>query len=428
MKKYISILLLILMFFSLTACESKKIEPDNTINTAEETSKIQQIVETKESSSNDKTEFELTDKSYDDLTLDEKEQLKYYNDGYTFIANFWNNMWYVYKYGELFKVIDTTNLRDELPELYEENINFDNYLVIDNCLYFFVRKTNDVFKIDFDILKVEKYISGEEFKDYTTVDNCVMLKHNKNLFFVLTCAEWNNIIEIDTTKDTPTLDYKGKGDNLVKPGDVFEKFEFIPIDSNNYRVTEAINNISYNYSLENYMITEKCEFPNIGYDEDNWQDYLHEKTIGYFYREGKDYNYSFISKTRENELNGKEEHSSEILKADSKKNKSILAEKLPFFNFEDTYTDTTIKRLSCSKLSNEWLYFVADYQRGNNNLIYFFDDNLLCDTSSLNYTIEYVDLWNVYYMDSKEENYILYYYIQAKPINDFKSSIYMGEE
>ena len=63
-----------------------------------------------------------------------------------------------------------------------------------------------------------------------------MLKHKKKLVFICTCEEWNNIVEVDTTKSTPKLEYKGKCDTVTIPGDEWNQFNFIPIDEDNYRI------------------------------------------------------------------------------------------------------------------------------------------------------------------------------------------------
>lgn len=440
MKKYISILLSILMFFSLTACESNKIEPDNTINTAEETSKIQQIVETKESSSNDKTEFELTDKSYDDLTSEEKEQLKYYNDGYTFIGNVLddkNEKWFLYKYGELFKVIDISSFVDNEKPTYEEyHLNHNdirNYVVIGNSLYFFISETKDVYRINFDDLKIQKYIDGEEFEEYTVYNNSVMLKHNNNLLFICTCKDWNNVLEVDTTKGNPNLNYKGKSDTILEPGDDWYEFNFIPLDKDNYRITQCGYDIvdslssyySYNFSLNDYKITDIRQFPEIEFDEEHWQNYVEEDSLGYFYRDNKDILFSYVRTESINNISGRSEWSSSILKSDSDKNKNFLSEDLPYF-YSDSNSDGFSYKcytLNNSKLSNDWFYFFAD----GHDLIYFFDDNILCDINDC--SVKYIDLWNVYYEESIG-NYALDYSLiySSKAITDFKNNLYQGEE
>lgn len=441
MKKNILILMSILMFFSLSACESNKIEPGNTINTSEEISKTQQVIETQEDSSDEKTEFELTDKSYDDLTAEEKEQLKYYNDGYTFIGNvldYTNKKWFLYKYGELFKVIDNSSFVDnEKAKLNEYDLRSNvirNYVVIGNNLYFFISDTKDVYRINFDNLKIQKYIEGEKFDEYTTYDNSVMLKHNNNLLFICTCKDWNNVLEVDTTNDSPTLNYKGKCDTILEPGDDWSEFNFIPIDKDNYRITQYGYDIrdsitsyySYNFSLNDYKITDIRQFPEIEFDEEHWQNYVNEDSLGYFYRDNKDILFSYIRNESINNISGRSEWSVSILKSDSDKNKNFLSENLPYFYSDANSYGSSGKRsfLNKSKLSNDWFYFYAN----GHNLIYFFDDNTLCDINDCD--VKYIDLWNVYYLETIGNNYsfdctVVY---SSKAITDFKNNLYQGEE
>lgn len=438
MKKYISILLLILMFFSLTACQSNKIEPKNTINTDEEMPKTQQAFENKENSENTETSFELTDKSYDDLTSEEKEQLKYYNDGYTFIGNILNDSiekWFLYKYGELFKVINIEDFINNEKERYEKihlnSSNIRDYVVINDCLYFFIPEAKDVYKIDFNKLEIEKFIDGTQFEEYAVYNNSVMLKHNNNLLFICTCKDWNNVLEVDTTKDSPTLEYKGKSDTILKPGDDWDEFNFIPLDENNYRITQYDYNIvysltsyySYNFSLNDYKITDIRQFPEIEFDEEHWQDYVDEDSLGYFYRDNKDILFSYINKESINNISGRSEWSSSILKSDSEKNKNFLSEDLPRFYLSITSTDEKISQLSSSRLSNDWLYF-------KNHLIYFFDDNTLCDMNDC--YVEYIDLWNVYYKEWIDADSLVYsgksFVYSSQAVTDFKNNLYKGEE
>lgn len=424
MKKCISLLLVILTIFGLSACTksgvSVKSSPESVDKPSESSSEIENDL------------FELTDRNYNDLSEDEKEQLMYYNDGYTFIANildYSDEYWYIYKYGKLFKVIDITNFVNNEQQKYEE-VHIDdntikNYVVIDNYLYFFISETKDVYRINFENPTVEKYIDGKEFEEYAIYNNSVMLKHNDNLLFLCTCKDWNNVIEVDTTVENPELKYMGKTESIIDPGDKWEKFNFIPIDTNNYRITDFGDNVAtdsltdfynYNFSLTDYKITDIRQFPSIEFDEEHWQNYVEENSIGYFFRDDKELLYSYINTEYENDINGTSEFRSSILKSDSDSNKDFLCKDVPHFNIDNDSDDFKMYLLYNSKLSNDWLYFNTDKY----DLIYFFDEKILCETKDC--SAKYVDLWNVYY-ETNKDNHLIY---ESKPIEDFKDNIFQG--
>ena len=154
--------------------------------------------------------------------------------------------------------------KDKFKDAYADGETIGNYIVMDNFLYFFISKTKDVCRINLDDCTIQTYIDGSEFEDYAVYDNSIMLKHKKKLVFICTCEEWNNIVEVDTTKSTPKLEYKGKCDTVTIPGDEWNQFNFIPIDEDNYRITEYKDGIvsdltaycSYNFSLNDYKITK----------------------------------------------------------------------------------------------------------------------------------------------------------------------------
>lgn len=435
MKKHLSILLVILMIVSLTACKSGNNEQENTNNTSSTNSNEQQTTNIQESTVNTGTSFKLVDRSFDDLSDEEKEQLKYYNDGYTFIGNILdeeNKKWYLYKYGELFKVIDikdfVVNEKPKYEKYHLNSSNIRNYVVIGNSLYFFISEAKDVYKIDFDNLKIQKYIDGEKFKEYAVYNNSVMLKHNNNLLFICTCENWNNIIEVDTSKENPTLDYKGKSDTILVPGDDWEEFNFIPIDKDNYRITQYGYNIvssltsycSYNFSLNDYKISDIRQFPDINYDEEHWQDYVDEESLGYFYRDDKDILFSYIKKENVNDISGRNEFTTSILESDSEGNKSLVCENLPYFHLSIDTTSLKTSALNWSRLSNNWVCFSATGI--GKNLVYFFEEKILCDFGY--YSIKNIDLWNVYYEEWVDGLSVC----SCKAVTDFKSNIFQNEE
>ena len=109
----------------------------------------------------------------------EKKQLKYYNDGYTFIAQLsYDQKWLLYKYGELYKVIDASDFylekKDKFKDAYADGETIGNYIVMDNFLYFFISKTKDVCRINLDDCTIQTYIDGSEFEDYAVYDNSIM--------------------------------------------------------------------------------------------------------------------------------------------------------------------------------------------------------------------------------------------------------------
>ncbi len=431
MRKIALIFVMIFLICCMTACENKGTVQEtssitNTKNTSNtESSNVETTVE------ETKTSYNLIDKSRDDLSDSEKKQLKYYNDGYTFIAQLsYDQKWLLYKYGELYKVIDASDFylekKDKFKDAYADGETIGNYIVMDNFLYFFISKTKDVCRINLDDCTIQTYIDGSEFEDYAVYDNSIMLKHKKKLVFICTCEEWNNIVEVDTTKSTPKLEYKGKCDTVTIPGDEWNQFNFIPIDEDNYRVTEYKDGVvskltsycSYNFSLKDYKITNVVNFPNIEYDEDNWQDYINEASLGYFYRDNKDILFSYIPKSGVNDISGRTEKSCAILKSDSKGNKELLNGDVGYFTLGISTTDDKISQLSFSKLSDEWFLF---YEQGY-DLLYFFDDNKLYEIEE---NVKYADLWNVYLYQYDESTELFYI---SKPIKELKSKIYESKD
>ncbi len=431
MRKIALIFVMIFLICCMTACENKGTVQEtssitNTKNTSNtESSNVETTVE------ETKTSYNLIDKSRDDLSDSEKKQLKYYNDGYTFIAQLsYDQKWLLYKYGELYKVIDASDFylekKDKFKDAYADGETIGNYIVMDNFLYFFISKTKDVCRINLDDCTIQTYIDGSEFEDYAVYDNSIMLKHKKKLVFICTCEEWNNIVEVDTTKSTPKLEYKGKCDTVTIPGDEWNQFNFIPIDEDNYRITEYKDGIvsdltaycSYNFSLKDYKITDVVNFPNIEYDEDNWQDYINEASLGYFYRDNKDILFSYIPKSGVNDISGRTEKSCAILKSDSKGNKELLNGDVGYFTLGISTTDDKISQLSFSKLSDEWFLF---YEQGY-DLLYFFDDNKLYEIEE---NVKYADLWNVYLYQYDESTELFYI---SKPIKELKSKIYESKD
>lgn len=373
----------------------------------------------------------LVNKNYDDLTNSEKEQLKYFNDGYTLMGELTKDAfeWVLYKYGEKFKVINAEKFLNENSERFQEaylaSNMVRNYVVINNILYFFISETKDVYAIDLDNPTIEQYIDGSQFENYAIYDNSIMLKHKNKLVFICTCEEWDNVIEVDTDNTIPKLEYKGRCSRFITPSSEYTDFNFVPIDDDNYRITEYGEDIvhnfnaysSYNLSLKDYNITDVVEFPEIEFDEKNTWDYIDEKPIGYFYRDNKDVLFSFINKNEVNQISGLDEWSATILKSDSDKNKEVVHKKLENFKISESETSEYKARLKDSKLSNDWLFFETD----DDDLFYFFDSNTLCDAR--NYVIDYVDLWNVYYTGYKGSEKIF----KSKPINEFKKNIYHCE-
>ena len=431
MRKIALIFVMIFLICCMTACENKGTVQEtssitNTKNTSNtESSNVETTVE------ETKTSYNLIDKSRDDLSDSEKKQLKYYNDGYTFIAQLsYDQKWLLYKYGELYKVIDASDFylekKDKFKDAYADGETIGNYIVMDNFLYFFISKTKDVCRINLDDCTIQTYIDGSEFEDYAVYDNSIMLKHKKKLVFICTCEEWNNIVEVDTTKSTPKLEYKGKCDTVTIPGDEWNQFNFIPIDEDNYRITEYKDGIvsdltaycSYNFSLKDYKITDVVNFPNIEYDEDNWQDYINEASLGYFYRDNKDILFSYIPKSGVNDISGRTEKSCAILKSDSKGNKELLNGDVGYFTLGISTTDDKISQLSFSKLSDEWFLF---YEQGY-DLLYFFDDNKLYEIEE---NVKYADVWNVYLYQYDESTELFYI---SKPIKELKSKIYESKD
>lgn len=373
----------------------------------------------------------LVNKNYDDLTNSEKEQLKYFNDGYTLMGELTKDAfeWVLYKYGEKFKVINAEKFLNENSERFQEaylaSNMVRNYVVINNILYFFISETKDVYAIDLDNPTIEQYIDGSQFDNYAIYDNSIMLKHKNKLVFICTCEEWDNVIEVDTDNTIPKLEYKGRCSRFITPSSEYTDFNFVPIDDDNYRITEYGEDIvhnfnaysSYNLSLKDYNITDVVEFPEIEFDEKNTWDYIDEKPIGYFYRDNKDVLFSFINKNEVNQISGLDEWSATILKSDSDKNKEVVHKNLENFKISESETSEYKARLKSSKLSNDWLFFETD----DDDLFYFFDSNTLCDAR--NYVIDYVDLWNVYYTGYKDSEKIF----KSKPINEFKKNIYHCE-
>lgn len=373
----------------------------------------------------------LVSKNYDDLTNSEKEQLKYFNDGYTLMGELTKDAfeWVLYKYGEKFKVINAEKFLNKNSERFQEaylaSNMVRNYVVINNILYFFISETKDVYAIDLDNPTIEQYIDGSQFENYAIYDNSIMLKHKNKLVFICTCEEWDNVIEVDTDNTIPKLEYKGRCSRFITPSSEYNDFNFVPIDDDNYRITEYGEDIvhnfnaysSYNLSLKDYNITDVVEFPEIEFDEKNTWDYIDEKPIGYFYRDNKDVLFSFINKNEVNQISGLDEWSATILKSDSDKNKEVVHKKLENFKISESETSEYKARLKSSKLSNDWLFFETD----DDDLFYFFDSNTLCDARS--YGIDYVDLWNVYYTGYKGSEKIF----KSKPINEFKKNIYHCE-
>ncbi len=431
MRKIALIFVMIFLICCMTACENKGTVQEtssitNTKNTSNtESSNVETTVE------ETKPSYNLIDKSRDDLSDSEKKQLKYYNDGYTFIAQLsYDQKWLLYKYGELYKVIDASDFyleeEDKFKDAYADGEDVKNYLVMDNFLYFFVSKTKDVYRINLEDCTIQTYIEGSQFEDYAVYNNSIMLKHANKLIFICTCLEWDNVVEVDTTKSEPTLDYKGKCDTITVPGDEWEQFNFIPIDEDNYRVTEYKDGVvskltsycSYNFSLKDYKITDVVNFPNIEYDEDNWQDYINEASLGYFYRDNKDILFSYIPKSGVNDISGRTEKSCAILKSDSKGNKELLNGDVGYFTLGISTTDDKISQLSFSKLSDEWFLF---YEQGY-DLLYFFDDNKLYEIEE---NVKYADLWNVYLYQYDESTELFYI---SKPIKELKSKIYESKD
>lgn len=431
MRKIVLIFVMIFLICCMTACENKGTVQEtssitNTKNTSNtESSNVETTVE------ETKPSYNLIDKSRDDLSDSEKKQLKYYNDGYTFIAQLsYDQKWLLYKYGELYKVIDASDFylkeEDKFKDAYADGEDVKNYLVMDNFLYFFVSKTKDVYRINLEDCTIQTYIEGSQFEDYAVYNNSIMLKHANKLVFICTCLEWDNVVEVDTTKSEPTLDYKGKCDTITVPGDEWEQFNFIPIDEDNYRVTEYKDGVvskltsycSYNFSLKDYKITDVVNFPNIEYDEDNWQDYINEASLGYFYRDNKDMLFSYIPKSGVNDISGRTEKSCAILKSDSKGNKELLNGDVGYFTLGISTTDDKISQLSFSKLSDEWFLF---YEQGY-DLLYFFDDNKLYEIEE---DVKYADLWNVYLYQYDESTELFYI---SKPIKELKSKIYESKD
>lgn len=86
MRKIALIFVMIFLICCMTACENKGTVQEtssitNTKNTSNtESSNVETTVE------ETKPSYDLIDKSIDDLSASEKKQLKYYNDGYTFIG------------------------------------------------------------------------------------------------------------------------------------------------------------------------------------------------------------------------------------------------------------------------------------------------------------------------------------------------------
>lgn len=337
--------------------------------------------------------------------------------------------WVLYKYGEKFKVINAEKFLNENSERFQEaylaSNMVRNYVVINNILYFFISETKDVYAIDLDNPTIEQYIDGSQFENYAIYDNSIMLKHKNKLVFICTCEEWDNVIEVDTDNTIPKLEYKGRCSRFITPSSEYTDFNFVPIDDDNYRITEYGEDIvhnfnaysSYNLSLKDYNITDVVEFPEIEFDEKNTWDYIDEKPIGYFYRDNKDVLFSFINKNEVNQISGLDEWSATILKSDSDKNKEVVHKKLENFKISESETSEYKARLKDSKLSNDWLFFETD----DDDLFYFFDSDTLCDAR--NYVIDYVDLWNVYYTGYKGSEKIF----KSKPINDFKKNIYHCE-
>lgn len=431
MRKIALIFVMIFLICCMTACKNKGTVQEtssitNTKNTSNtESSNVETTVE------ETKPSYNLIDKSRDDLSDSEKKQLKYYNDGYTFIAQLsYDQKWLLYKYGELYKVIDASDFylekKDKFKDAYADGETIGNYIVMDNYLYFFISKTKDVCRINLDDCTIQTYIDGSEFEDYAVYDNSIMLKHKKKLVFICTCEEWNNIVEVDTTKSTPKLEYKGKCDTVTIPGDEWNQFNFIPIDEDNYRITEYKDGIvsdltaycSYNFSLKDYKITDVVNFPNIEYDEDNWQDYVDEESLGYFYRDNKDILFSYILKSDTNDISGRTERSCAILKSNSNGNKDLLNGNVGCFTLKISYTVDKISQLNSSKLSEDWFLFNEE----GKDLIYFFDDNELYEIDGY---VSYADLWNVY-LNQYDENTKLNYI--SKPIRNLKSNIYTGND
>lgn len=171
MRKIALIFVMIFLICCMTACENKGTVQEtssitNTKNTSNtESSNVETTVE------ETKTSYNLIDKSRDDLSDSEKKQLKYYNDGYTFIAQLsYDQKWLLYKYGELYKVIDASDFylekKDKFKDAYADGETIGNYIVMDNFLYFFISKTKDVCRINLDDCTIQTYIDGSEFEDY----------------------------------------------------------------------------------------------------------------------------------------------------------------------------------------------------------------------------------------------------------------------
>lgn len=361
--------------------------------------------------------YTLVDRDYDDLSDDEKEQIKYFNDGYTFLASPYSDKWYLYKYGELFRVIDVDI---QCPELFTDKCFDENYVIINDCLYFCAfENTNgysyeaDIYQFNFTTSKVKKYIEKQRFDEYAT-HGVHMLKHNSSLVFLCECNEWSNIVEVDTNSETPTLELKKQIDVFIDSVDRYNNYyymDFIPVDKDNYRVIQITSNneFSVNFSLTDYDLSDCLYFE---------RDLL--PPIGFFYRNGK--NISYVNNTEEviNKINGKRTHKSTIEQIDSTGKIKIIGENLPYFisTSSDSYCYNT------SKLSEDWIIFDSTYLYSTINggestlgksFVYYFDDKLLCE---LNESPEKVDLWNVYYDGSYES---------PEKITSFKENVYSSE-
>lgn len=402
MRRKFGLFLIILLFvITLCSCQPKEqnasssilndssLENDNNANTSSG-------LMNSSNSSSVEDGLKLVDRPYSDLSDEEKDQLKYFNDGYTFLATPNSEKWYLYKYGELFRVIDVVT---QCPELYTFK-NFDeNYVVIDNCMYFCVNENThgntrgysyeaDIYKYDFSSNLVEKYIAKEEFNEFAT-QGIHMLKHNDNLVFICECNDWSNIVEVNT-KSNPKLVHKKKTEIIIESEnnyDVYFYMDFIPIDKDNYRIIQVTNNTSFsrNFSLIDYSYSDE-------------KDLKREKTvIGYFYRNNENLSYMSNSEVVINEVNGKETHKSSIKMIDSSGNIETIKDGLPFIISESSDNLCYID----SKLSNDWIVFQSYYRFKTNvdgestllsTFVYYFKDKLLCQ---INETGK-IDLWNIY--------------------------------
>lgn len=418
-------LILVISVFLFCSCQSQLLSKTSDVGNTEHSSSSNEISTTAASESTDslstESTIELSDRDYGDLSDDEKEQLKYFNDGYTFLSRNSKDKWFLYKYGSLFRVIDVNSQCPELKS-YDSTVE-KNYVVINDSLYFCVfdnqsgysYKDTNIYRYNFISQKVEKYIDKEQFKEFAT-KGVHMLKHNNNLVFICECNDWSNVVEVDTNKEKPEVEFKKQIETLIESihnGNSNYYMDFIPIDNDTYRVIQITSQyqFSVSFSLIDYSYSDELHF-KVGTDG----------AIGYFYRDGQNLVYVSYFEEEINKINGNKTHKTTIEERNSNGNNKVIKDKLPYFisTTDDNYC------YHDSYLSKDWLVFNAlyfyknapDSSSGQGTLgkkfIYFFNDELLC---TLDDAVK-VDLWNAYFNGK---------YDSPTKINSFKNSVFESE-